>query len=62
VLFGCETGVALGELAGMRRDLVARRGKRIDAARTKRGQVRTPGRNQFCLSLPDVAAGFVRFL
>jgi hypothetical protein len=40
-------------------DLEARRRKRIDAARTKRGQVRTPGRNQFRFAFPVLGAGLV---
>jgi hypothetical protein len=46
-LFGPERGVPRGEIAGVRGDVVPGDGERIDAARTKRGQVRAPGRDQF---------------
>jgi len=41
----------------MRRHVVARCGKRVDAARKKGGQVRTPGRNQFRFALAVIGAG-----
>jgi hypothetical protein len=54
VLLGAERRVARGQVAGVRGDVVARRGERIDPVRTKRGQVRTPGRDQFRLPFTDV--------
>ena len=54
VLFRAEAGVAFGEFACVGGDVIARRGKRIDAARNESGQVCTPGRNQFRFSLPNV--------
>jgi hypothetical protein len=57
VFFRAEARVTLREIARVRGDIVARRGKRIDAARNEGGQVRSPGRNQFRFAFSVLGAG-----
>jgi hypothetical protein len=46
MFLGAQIRVLLGQVAGVRGYVVARRRERVDAAGMKGGQVRTPGRNQ----------------
>jgi hypothetical protein len=57
MFFRTEARVAFGQIAGVCVDVVARRRKRVDAARNEGGQVCTPGRNQLRFAFSVLGAG-----